>query len=103
MTPEAQNIAIAEWMGWKRVEFKRDLGPNCYLEASGIPNFAGDLNAIHEAEKKLPQDDRFETYIAYMEDIMGVTDNEVNEAVTRFAPANVRAEALLRTLSLWVD
>ena len=57
MKPEAQNIAIAEACGWSEIiSTPYDPQPPKGRECGGanwgkpIPNYAGDLNAMHEAE-----------------------------------------------------
>lgn len=77
MTNEQINAAIAAYLGITR--------------KTGIPDFSGDLNEMHEAEKvftKKQQDD----YLAWL-------DNRCYEAVV--ATAHQRAEAFLRTLGKW--
>ena len=57
MREEQINIAIAEACGWQFVTYKETFakppngGPCQYKE--GIPNYCKDLNAMHEAEKRL--------------------------------------------------
>lgn len=64
MTQDEQRIAIAKWMGWthiKLVDSPAALGrpslmgyaDNLSGELKVIPNYPLDLNAMHEAEKKL--------------------------------------------------
>lgn len=58
MTLEQQRIAIAEWMGWTLIKVAASHAPMGYADnLSGelriIPDYTNDLNAIHEAEKKL--------------------------------------------------
>lgn len=116
MTPEEINQAIAEWMGYQEVTqvssldnkltlkfWKRTDDVRAYLE---IPNYYGDLNAVHEAEMKLRGTDweqcnsvehhsRFNRYLSGLSAMFG------KGAFCATAPQ--RAEALLRTLNLWRD
>src|SRR5687767_12950180 len=93
MTAREQNEAIARWM---------DAGD----VLRGI-NYCGDLNAMHESEKRLSK----EQFIYYVDSWLCrvVADNpgSVFSDDTGLAPAMVhataaqRAEALLKTLGLW--
>lgn len=132
MNLESQRIAIAKALGkqlyywratWKRMGRPRhidrlrtkeeaehylereDGAVEEYLDVQIVPNYPGDLNAMHEAEKaidKMPQVhvpgvgvcDQIEVY----DDILGgLCDQPIR------ATAAQRAEAFLRTLGLWVD
>lgn len=117
MTPKAQRIAIAEACGL-RVEIapqggyyvviqRNDLRPDGYVKGAyhifedgalrEIPDYIHDLNAIHEAEKVLT-DNQLVNYYRHLRDICG---EWVIDAVR--ATAAQRAEAFLRTLNLWQD
>ena len=110
VTPEAQNIAIAEWMRWKEVHLcrvdcesgKEPIGIPPDIEARGpgidrtkfwpIHNYHSDLNAIHKAEKNLHSN-----FIArYAKRLDVVTQGE-----GWHANSEQRCEALLRTLGKW--
>lgn len=114
MTPEQINEAIAEKCGWveafplggtphKRTRDGGILLPYYWIhEPTGkrtttIPNYHGDLNAMHEAEKVLFEDEaiwakyRDELYKFYLKN-------------DTFSPsAAQRAEAFLKTLGLWEE
>ena len=105
MTPEKQRVAIAEACGWKTD--KRGLGwlsPRGYYASE--PDYLNDLNAMHEAEKVLTQDQMIDY------------SRHVGKSVTSHLPAsraawmdfqliNVtasqRAEAFLRTIGKWEE
>ena len=85
MTDKQINIAIAEACGWKHKPI------NC-----GGANYCVDLNAMHEAENILSQD---EAEIIYPK-FLGAY-REPNKAIR--ATARQRAEAFLRTLGKWEE
>ena len=105
MNPEQQRVAIAEACGWKTD--KRGLGwlsPRGYYASE--PDYLNDLNAMHEAEKVLTQDQMIDY------------SRHVGKSVTSHLPAsraawmdfqliNVtasqRAEAFLRTIGKWEE
>jgi hypothetical protein len=111
MTPDQQRIAIAQACGWTNFSSGTHKGatlygqhPNARSSSWELPNYLGDLNAMHEAEKVLTQ----EQMIDY--------SRHVGKAVTSHLPASraawmdfklihataaQRAEAFLRTLNLW--
>ena len=106
MSPEQQRIAIAEACGWTQVtrgnkpeEILEHKNPpyRCRVE-SKIPDYINDLNAIHEAEKRLTRNQRHD-YIDALECIAG--DLAVDEWDTITATATQRAEAFLKTLNKW--
>ena len=131
MTIEEQNKAIAYECGWREA-FPREGEPHNMTRDGGIllpyvwinesngkrcsdlPNYCGDLNDVQDAWLQL---------ISFKDnregDLTARFSNELYEAFARFtkqtlissyvktdyssAPAEVRAEALLRTLKLWTD
>jgi hypothetical protein len=109
MTDEQVNIAIAEACGWKfeqTEEGGKIIYPNGFvceftpfswaLEKfyKIIPNFCGDLNAMHEAEKTLD----YEQLCNMQESI------KFHHAVIPFhATAYQRAEAFLWTIGKWEE
>jgi hypothetical protein len=96
MTNEQINIAIAEACGWQFVTYKETFakppngGPCQYKE--GIPNYYNDLNAMHEAEKVLTN----EQWVAYGKEL-----SRLKVFPMVHATARQRAEAFLRTLWKW--
>jgi len=111
MTPEEINKTIAEHCGWTfsppftdRVYSDKEKSEAvfCWVKPGGdpwqtqrIPNYHGDLNAIHEAEKTLPDDDDRE-YREILQDACGIYS-------FHRATATQRAEAFLRTIGKWQE
>ena len=122
MTPEQQRIAIAEACGWKLKS--NGLSPmwswqneslnhrikwvaHKVMASQGVlPNYLNDLNAMHEAEKVLTQDQMIDY------------SRHVGKSVTSHLPASraawmdfqlinatafQRAEAFLRTIGKWEE
>lgn len=125
MTPERQNLKIAEAcevqvIYWKakydnhgRPDFSvfdtreeaenwpfKELGVESFINFAKIPNYTGDLNAMHEAEKVLrtPSGDVSD---AIALDRMHKYAELLGYAID--ATASQRAEAFLRVLNLWED
>ena len=118
MKPEAQRIAIAEACGWKLVvipESEREIGiyvdqywTNPSGESEELPDYLNDLNAMHEAEKVLKQN-QFHG-VNYPHSLFKVvTGLEWKGDMGYFfpmvirAPAAQRAEAFLRTIGKWIE
>lgn len=97
MTNDEINIAIAKACGW-------ELTPNAWWYKAGeylpfAPDYCNDLNAMHEAEKVLPD---LRLYIKFL--YLVVSDDLLNTSnEPAFATAHQRAEAFLRTLNLWTE
>ena len=89
MNPEQQRIAIAEACGWKTGY--RD--PEAWHP---LPDFLHDLNAMHEAEKVLTNE-QLEVYC----NILHKPNHGVYWAI--HATASQRAEAFLRTIGKWEE
>jgi hypothetical protein len=119
MTPEQQRIAIAEACGWTRCEgsmgFHQTLADEKSKQCGGrwswfeIPNYLGDLNAMHEAEQVLSEEQK-EQFVFWMNHIHPSADIHHSDDQWDFrlevfslvhSPASQRAEAFLRTLNLW--
>lgn len=119
MTPEAQRIAIAEACGWTG-PFKtftswertpRGLyGNHPIFSDQPLPDYIGSLDAMHEVESKLSNDDFLEYYRQlYLLTTPATTiaekySMETTERHTRYytcATAAQRAEAFLKTKNLW--
>jgi hypothetical protein len=117
VTPEAQRIAIAEACGWKKSGYWAWSGQDCYerdgnepCAASRLPNYLTDLNAMHEAEKTLPDfagDDESADQLGFCETLAEVVGAKWNTAnsydmwLIVNATAAQRAEAFLRTIGKW--
>lgn len=121
MKPKAQRIAIAEAGGWTEVKIRQDhngheilcgLVPDAEMMDSqgadvifcSVPDYLNDLNAMHEAEKVLDENqDHPIIYWEALEIIVGCKDsdngNEMRKVIC--ATATQRAEAFLKTLGLW--
>ena len=106
MTPEQQRIAIAEACGW--TGFNPDNIPDCLQYTakapSGkwglIPDYLNDLNAMHEAENVLT-DEQDSEYSESLELVVGArwgANNACDMKRLRSATAAQRAEAFLRTI-----
>lgn len=114
MTDTEINIAIAEACGWKLtpyqsaslqvradVPFWTDGQRFCQVEH--LPDFVNDLNAMHESEKILWKKG---CATEYLTQLAKLKETEVGgdgfmEAIC--ATARQRAEAFLKTLSLWKE
>jgi len=101
MTPEQQQDAIAEACGWRKTTARHPSSGNIVTvwtdgkSAWGsrrLPDYLSDLNAMHEAEKILNKDQKRHYACAKLRG--GVFDAVHSTAAQR-------AEAFLKTLSLW--
>jgi hypothetical protein len=113
MTPEAQRIAIAEACGWKNCESSRHdviFGDNPEGDRAVVPNYPGDLNAMHEAEETLSANQRID-FACYLtepvrDQIYNVMPYDLHYPVCFPAihtTARQRAEAFLRTIGKWEE
>ena len=116
MSPENQRIAIAEKCGWKFSKIKSEfrfvsISPNGddvlhsnFGDLAHLPDYLNDLNAMHEAEKALsaPQAAR---YVCEIARAVGKTHTETSDFHVAYVCSSsaLRAEAFLRTLSLWTE
>lgn len=110
MKPELQQIAIEEACGWKRIPAGKDsFGVNYDALANRghetvlqdkLPNYLNDLNAMHEAEKILNDDNSLHGLVFYCNTLMNICKTH-RACVT--ATASQRAEAFLRTIGKWID
>jgi len=105
MKPEEQRIEIAKACGWTK--FTPGTIQYTARRADGlwgmIPDYPNDLNAMHEAEKLLTDDqwDREEGYLDQLEIVTGTRHMKPGATRVHAATAAQRAEALLKTLNLW--
>ena len=112
MSPESQQIAIAEACGWTNVREtsfnllgchpKADLSAlsDEYLCARTVPDYPADLNACHEFEGKLialgpPALDTYEIFL------LAICTRAGNRIFRATAPQ--RAEAFLKTIGKWTN
>jgi hypothetical protein len=120
MSPEKQRIAIAEACGFNRAGnyWCAPTGRNQDLarDGNGLPDYLNDLNAMHEAEDGLSEE-QAEKWLHEMLNIvwrpeiksiapsrggwLGLTAYELPMLLK--ATAAQRAEAFLRTLNLWTE
>ncbi len=109
MTPDAQRVAIAEACGF---EVLRAAGTAkamvreqlCTGAASTdwrmMPDYLNDLNACHEMEKVMTQQQRGR-YSRHLSSILSKAASNTGEYDIWHATAAQRCEAFLRTLGLW--
>ena len=85
LTPKQKRIAIAEACGWKQIRHEdgwwnhRPDGhryPTNERAPNGMPDYLNDLNAMHEAEKTL-DDEQFQKWTDYLFDIQS-HDREID-------------------------
>jgi hypothetical protein len=104
MTPEEINKRIAIACGWKLLPnsfppnsrlWEHPSGKRAY-EPDDLPNYHGDLNAMHEAEKVLSRQ-QTEWYVTTL--CLEVQP----EPSLHNATASQRAEAFLRTIGQWEE
>lgn len=66
-------------------------------------DYCGDLNAMHEAENNLSDEDHFQ-FTMCLDALSFLKDPEKKRIIRPHSePASQRAEAFLRTLNLWKD
>lgn len=111
MSPEKQRIAILIAMGWKRTwsherevfDWDRPDGSWAISSATAIPcnspDFLNDLNAMHEAENTLRQDQREPYYLKLTEMVHGPDWT----FLLIHATAAQRAEAFLKITGKWEE
>jgi hypothetical protein len=106
VTPEEQQIAIAEACGWTKIGwngvYQNWLGVSLSEERDKhpIPDYLNDLNAMHEAEIGI-EPPTFKKYSSVLiADVIGWSAYN-NEHIAIRATAAQRAEAFLKTLNLW--
>ena len=105
MTDDQIRIAIAEWCGWRSYhdclhilywnESLGELIQDAYM-SHALPDYPNDLNAVHEAEKKLDVNP-WQQYINLLPDIIEDWRSPIH------ATARQRCEALLKTVGLWKE
>jgi hypothetical protein len=102
MTPQAKRIAIAEACGYTHC-YPCDLDDGFHALKDGkvqfVPNYFSDLNAMHEVEKVL-SDEQWEFYQHYLGRVAFVSGVPLWRTALS-ATAAQRAEAFGLTLGLW--
>lgn len=107
MSPEAQRIAIAEACGWTKVHYEAGHKPP-YGNPPGkgigrsLPNYLNDLNAVHEAEMVLTEEQR-SIYCYHLLPNKEQAFEREDVWIGAHATSAQRAEAFLRTLNLWKE
>jgi hypothetical protein len=116
MTPEQQQIAIAEVCGWTQCEYVASLNLakgippiNNSLKygtyengMAQLPDYLNDLNACHEMEQVLFCDKwKWLAYVNNLNEMPSLQDEWLCVSIHATAPQ--RAEAFLRTLGLWQE
>ena len=105
MSEEEINVAIAECLGWTVV--RDGLGiigvvdDNNWSSIIDMPNYCGDLNAMHEAEELLM--DSSSKKRSYLEWLSWEDDYMASVITVCHAKPREKAEAFLRTLGKWIE
>lgn len=104
MTEQAQNIALCEWMGWKKCACSDEhcgawFPPGSNEPELGLPP-ALDLNELHEMEKRL-NDKQWDEYEVQIGEVLHEQNRILTDRNWIQLTATQRREALLRTLGLW--
>lgn len=117
MTAQEMNIAIAKWMGWKFDHLRKIAMPPesdqiqlrlypgfSFSNYDNVPNYAGDLNAIHEAERELTED-LHDRWVVDLAEVTGaiIFEGYSDMFVGFHATAAQRCEALLKTIGRWKE
>lgn len=105
MKPEAQRIAIAEWCGWQRGTPRYNYSQIVNARFEGVehlPNFCGDLNLMHDVEKRLPNPEQSQ-YRLILTEVCTHYRLADWQGYAISATAAQRAEAFLKTLGLWKE
>ena len=97
MTPEQQQLAIAEACGRVQRADGFWFPAGKYYGSAGIPDYLNDLNAMHEAEKVLVR----LQWVSYLRRLQTLCDESVSWPI--HATASQRAEAFLRTIGKWEE
>lgn len=106
MDKEKQRIKIAEACGWKTASDSPNwtyYRPDARGWNGELPDYLNDLNAMHEAEKVLTdeQDLEYSEFLALVVKARWGANNSCDMQRLRSATAAQRAEAFLKTLNLW--
>lgn len=96
MTNDQINRAIAEACGWKPKRQTKLTRMGFRVSYENTPNYCEDLNAMHEAEKTLTND-QFKWYTHWVEKLMPETKYRCYLCAT----ASQRAEAFVRSIGKW--
>lgn len=103
MTDKEINRVIDEFLGWEKC--KRCDDKDCAYNQN--KNYCNDLNAMHEAEKVLTEEQRGQIVDELCEIVLREKNTESGPMTAIiaafFATARQRAEAFLRTLGKWEE
>ena len=118
MNNRAINKAIAEFLGWKELDFhldgKRILGDRptfsngkiiSYTVDQYVPDYCSDLNLIHEIEKTL-DDDQWLDYMLNLQDVLQRHPDRGKWVVCQdnmHSTAAQRAKAFVKTIGKWKE
>jgi len=97
MSPDKQNIAIAQSCGVVSKDHWGHLYKTEQGYARDCPDYVYDLNAMHEAEKGLVR----LQWVSYLRRLQTLCDESVTWPI--HATAAQRAEAFLRTIGKWEE
>lgn len=100
MTDEQINAAIAHAIKWPGNIICRDFNGN--LWPSVVPNYCNDLNAMHEAESTM-DDQQYNLFSDHLHDAERQRQKQTQKWRWLSATARQRAEAFLRTLGKWEE
>ena len=109
MTPDEIDTAIAEFRGWTNIhsvaESKRLYGfrpksEDWKYRLEAVPQFHKCLNAMHDAENSLNQE-QAEDYLQSLSELDFISGG--GGWVNACAPASERAEAFLRAVGRWQE
>jgi len=104
MNKELQRIAIAEACGWEINKRKLLAKPpnDSWQYLDTMPNYLNDLNAMHEAENVLTEEQRV-AYSNHTYDVACEAQRETEKWRWISLTAAQRAEAFLRTINKWEE
>ena len=94
---EQQRIAIAEACGWTDTPIV-----DGKYGQTDVPDYLNDLNAMHEVEKVLTEEQRI-AYSNHTYDVACKVQRETEKWRWISLTAKQRAEAFLKTIGLWED
>jgi hypothetical protein len=117
MTPNEQNKAIAKYCSWTHHESTSETGDvdiwmNGPFSRYSPPDYHSDLNAMHEAERKLSHEqlERYDKYLFKLQlenhnKWISGSKHEIYSAEKWIfhATSQQRAEAFLRTIGKWKE
>lgn len=99
MSDEQLRVEIAEWCGWRNITRVTDghlmAEHDDFICAHQLPNYPHDLNAVHEAEKKLSREQQWK-YAEILSDGIdeAICDNETYVAYFMLAHSDARQRCI---------